>query len=332
MLLSALLIAAPALSSLRNVARSTTLRASAAAAIAPPSAAKAELLSAIAAYNDATKSDGVPSVDFGVSGGELDKDSRAPRDLLKAGAYHAVSPKVGEAADRIIAAIEAIKAVNPTTEPTKGFGSREGSEVCPLHGRWFNKFSTAADATFSADSKRGGATVSNRVDAVSGRTTNIIEFTGVDHPAFRATRNAPKKPPLQSLNVVLSAKAVSPSRIELVFRYVKPRLNLKLCGRSFGLTLVVPVPGPFITRILFFFKPKKKAPPAYFDGECLTKSSNLWGGASTSKAPPCTSHPHTRGSPLARSALSRRGASRASDCAGKLLCSVTSGLGVVRDA
>jgi hypothetical protein len=54
-------------------------------------------------------------------------------------------------------------------------------------------------------------------------------------------------------------------RPRLVFRYVKPRINLRLFGRTVGLTLVIPVPGPFITRLVFFFRPKKKAPPAYFD-------------------------------------------------------------------
>ena len=97
----------------------------------------------------------------------------------------------------------------------------------------------------------------NKVDAKTGRTTNIIEFTGRDHPAFRATRSGTKKSPLQSLNVVLSATAVSATRIELVFRYVKPRINVKLFGLAFALTLVIPVPGPFITRILFFFRPKE---------------------------------------------------------------------------
>lgn len=106
--------------------------------------------------------------------------------------------------------------------------------------------------------------MSNRVDARSGKTTNIIEFTGRDHPAFRATRSGTKRSPLESLNVVLAARAVSPVRVELVFRFVKPRINVRLFGRTFGLTLLIPVPGPFITSILFAFRPKKKPPPAYF--------------------------------------------------------------------
>ena len=227
--------------------------------------AKEALLSAIADYDAATAADGLPSVDFGVSGGELDKDSRAPRDLLAAGAYYAVSDAVGKAADAVVKAVDAVAAVNPTPEPTAGFGTRDGASVCPLHGRWSNAWTTAADATFSPDSKRGGARVSNRVDARSGKTENIIEFTGRDHPAFRATRSPPKTPPLESLRVVLSAKAVSPSRIELVFRYVRPRLTIKLFGWKVKLTLLIPVPGPFLTSLLFAFRPKKKPPPAFFD-------------------------------------------------------------------
>ena len=232
---------------------------------AGPSAAKSELLAAIAAYNEVVAVDGVPSVDFGVSGGELDGDTRAPRDLLQAGAFAAVSSRVGEAADRVVAAVESLAAVNPTPEPTKGFGSKQGAETCLLHGRWYNAWTTAADATFSADSKRGDAAVSNEVDAKRGKFMNIIEFLPRSHPAFAATRSPPKPPPLASLNVRLSAKAVSPSRIELVFRYVKPRLNVKVLGKRRQLPLLIPVPGPFITRILFLFRPKKKQPAAYFD-------------------------------------------------------------------
>lgn len=232
--------------------RTHTLRASPRLAI---SDSKASLLSAISTYDAATKKDGVPSVDFGVSGGELDENSRAPRDLLAAGAFHAVSPAVGAAADRVVEAIEAVASVNPTPEPTRGFGTADGAATCPLHGRWSNAFTTAADATFSPDSKRGDASVSNEVDATSGRTTNIIEFK----------TSGAEPPPLESLKVRLSAKAVSPSRIELIFRRVRARLNVQLFGLRFGLTLILPVPGPFLTRLLFLFRRTKRPPPAHFD-------------------------------------------------------------------
>ena len=248
-----------------TVQRAPTPFLTAASATAAGTAKKAELLDAIADYNAATDADGVPSVDFGVKGGELDSDTRAPRDLLAANAFFGVSQRVGEAADRVIAAVDALTPENPTSEPLEGFGTPEGADVCPLHGRWCNMFTTAADATFSKDSKRGDASVSNQVDAVTGRTLNVIEFNAREHPAFRATRQTAPPPPLDSLKVVLSATKASANRVELIFRRVRARLNLKLLGLRFGLTLVLPVPGPFITRILFFFKRKKQPPPAFFD-------------------------------------------------------------------
>lgn len=232
----------------------------------------------------------------------------------------------------VVAAIDAIAGENPTPSPTSGLGTAEGAETCMLHGRWYNYFTTAADATFSPDSKRGDASVSNlvrgalarergrargaagaarprisdtdsaralvcrvcsQVDATSGRTTNIIEFIARDHPAFRATRQKPIPPPVDSLRVILSAAAASATRVELIFRRVRARLNLKLWRWRFQLTLVLPVPGPFITRIVFFFRRKKQPPPAYFDllylDETLrvhrTGQGNLFVQQRTPKAP-----------------------------------------------
>jgi hypothetical protein len=45
---------------------------------------------------------GKEEVDFGVSGGELDKDSRAPRNL--ADSWYARSPELGAAGDAVFAA------------------------------------------------------------------------------------------------------------------------------------------------------------------------------------------------------------------------------------
>ena len=157
---------------------------------------------------------------------------------------------------------------HPTPNPTKGLGEARGfsREDCPV-GQWYNKWTTAADATFSADSKRGAATVSNIVNGASGRTTNVIEFSPPVKPWLRATRKAVPPPPLESLKVVLSARAASPTRVELIFRRVRARLNLALFGGrlKFGLTLILPVPGPFLTRLLFLFRPSKRPPLAYFD-------------------------------------------------------------------
>ncbi|KAK7233736.1 plastid-lipid associated protein / fibrillin family protein [Aureococcus anophagefferens] len=52
--------------------------------VAPPQSKKA-LLQAVAAFKAATAMDGNVPIDFGVSGGELDKKSRAPRNLFPEG-------------------------------------------------------------------------------------------------------------------------------------------------------------------------------------------------------------------------------------------------------
>ncbi len=227
------------------------------------SSAKTVLLDSIAAFDEATASDGKPSVDFGVSGGELDANSRAPRDLVQAGAYYAVSDRVGRAADSVLSAIDDLASEkSPTAVPTEFFGSKAEGERSPLHGSWSNVFTTAADATFSSNSSRGDAEVFNSVDARSGVTFNVINFAN----GKEADREAPpRKTSVQQLRVRLSAKATSPTRIELVFRRVRVRLTTRLFGRRARLTLFIPVPGPFLTRLLFFFRPSKKPPPAFFD-------------------------------------------------------------------
>ncbi|KAL1508484.1 hypothetical protein AB1Y20_004585 [Prymnesium parvum] len=228
------------------------------ALVLPPEteAAKLQLLVAIDAFNAAREEAGGVSIDFGVKGGELDQDSRAPVNLANGG-FYTISESLGKAADSVIRAIQLLEPLNPTPDATKFFGTVEGTR-CPLHGSWVNLFTTAADATFSKTSKRGDARASNTVDGVRGRIWNCIDFI----PPSNGSST-----PLEQLRVLLAAKAVSPTRIEIAFRLVKARVNrffgLPLFGRR--LTLTFPVPGPFLTRILFAFRKNKKPPPAFFE-------------------------------------------------------------------
>lgn len=106
---------------------------------------------------------------------------------------------------------------------------------------------------FSSKSNRGGADVYNEVDGVTGRITNVIQFLPQDPPSR-----------VNSLRVRLSATAVGDNRIEIIFRFVKVRFN-RFLMLPIPFTLVIPVPGPFLTRILFALRRKKRPPPAYFD-------------------------------------------------------------------
>ena len=280
-------------------ARQPFLRRAAPPRLALVDSKKQELFTAIEKFDAARAIDGTVPVDFGVKGGELDEDSRAPKDLASSGAFYAVSQKVGEAADGVLSAVEALEAAAPQPDATRYFGTLEGARLCPLDGAWLNIFTTAADATFSKDSKRGDARVYNVIDAKKGGVTNVIDFL----PAANAT----KPPVLEQFRVSLTATALSPSSLSLVFRCVRIRLTrlplplLSLAAAAigaalapgvlrkvatlfggllatalaaklpalplpFGLrtTLTLPVPGPFLTRILFAFR-KKEPPKAIVD-------------------------------------------------------------------
>ena len=178
---------------------------------------------------------------------------------------------MGAAGDAVFAAIRSLEAVNPTADPTQFLGTAEGRR-CPLHGAWQLKFTTAADASFSSNSTRGDAKASNVVDGVKGTITNVIDFQG---PAVSLAAEGgeeggeaqAKKPPvLEQLRVKIVATAASPTKVRLRFKSVRARVT-KLFGLPlFGkrVTLVLPVPGPTLTRFLFFFS-RKERPEAFFN-------------------------------------------------------------------
>jgi len=228
---------------------------------------KTSLLTSIARLRNLQERDGDFGIDFGVKGGELNETSRAPQRVD----FYSISTDVGEAADEVLEICDQLAQVSPIEEPTKYLGDEENGDKCPLNGAWKLLFTTAADASFSKNSTRGDAKAQNIVDAAKGRITNVIDF---------AKKNG-TDPVLKQLNVVIRAKAASKTRVELQFRYAKAVLTKFLFFPLFGRTLplYIPVPGPFITRIIVFVsrilrfgrKSAKKVPKAYFDVLYLDK-------------------------------------------------------------
>eukprot|EP00522_Entomoneis_paludosa_P015476 CAMPEP_0172443320 /NCGR_PEP_ID=MMETSP1065-20121228/3615_1 /TAXON_ID=265537 /ORGANISM="Amphiprora paludosa, Strain CCMP125" /LENGTH=308 /DNA_ID=CAMNT_0013193523 /DNA_START=104 /DNA_END=1030 /DNA_ORIENTATION=+ len=218
---------------------------------------KEELLRRIDNLRTAQILGGDFSVDFGVEGGELNETSRAPQKLD----FYSISDSVGYAADQILDTCEELAAMSPTAIPTEFLGDRRNGNDSPLNGPWKLLFSTAADATFSKNSTRGDAKVQNVVNARRGRITNVIDFL---------PGQGGETPLVKQLNVVIKAKALSEKRVELNFKYAKA-----VFSRFFGIpikwSLYIPVPVPFITRMIVFFNRvfrKKNAqmpPKAYFD-------------------------------------------------------------------
>lgn len=220
---------------------------------------KQKLIKTIADFKYLKKRDGDVSIDFGVKGGELDKKSRAPQKVD----FFSISKDVGEKALEIGAICQSLSELSSIDEPTRFLGDKENGENAPLNGPWKSLFSTAADANFSSNSKRGDAKAQNIVDASKGTITNVIDFSNKEDGT---------EPLLKQLNVVIKATAVNAKRVELQFKYAKAILT-KFFFFRVRWPLYIPVPGPFITRIIVFFSRLfrfgkggvKKVPKAYFD-------------------------------------------------------------------
>jgi hypothetical protein len=218
---------------------------------------KQQLLELVEGFRRLQEEDGSVPIGSGVKGGELNATTRAPQKVD----YYAVSTRVGQAAEAIVAHCDKLYPFNPTTEPTRYLGSKDRGAECPLHGAWKLLFTTAADASFSKNSTWGDATAQNIVEASRGRITNVIDFK---------ERADGSMPVLKQLNVVIKAEAESKTRVALKFRYAKAVLT-KLFFLPIQWPLYIPVPAPFITRLIVLFyrifrrKPAKAPPRAYFD-------------------------------------------------------------------
>jgi hypothetical protein len=216
---------------------------------------KIDLLRAIQALNGTTPT----SIEYGVKGGELDPQTRAPQKVN----FYGISDATGVVADDITSICHQLAAFNPTQEATRAWGAPQAAEECPLHGPWKLLFSTAADAAFSKNSKRGDAIIRNEVDAVNGWMSNIIDFI--------PGANAKNKPGIiEQLFVKIKATAINPQRVALEFRYAKITFR-----RFFFIpkrwSLYIPVPATFLTRLLVWTsrllrrKSGPKPPKAFFD-------------------------------------------------------------------
>lgn len=237
-----------------------------------PATLKQNLLESVKQLQNFMEIDGDFSIDFGVKGGELNQTSRAPQKVD----YYTISKRVGEVADQIHSICKSLSMLqtnnSSAVEPTKYLGDVDNGEMAPLNGAWKLLFTTAADATFSKNSKRGAAKAQNIVNAAKGTITNVIDFAMNEDGTF---------PALKQLNVVIraTADAAVTNRINLEFRYAKAVLT-KFFGLRvpFGKTLplYIPVPAAFITRMIVFVSrvikflkrgaTEVKVPPkAYFD-------------------------------------------------------------------
>jgi hypothetical protein len=220
---------------------------------------KERLIEVIKEFRELKERDGDVVIEFGVSGGELNSTSRAPQMVD----FYSISKDVGDKANEILEICDRLATFSPIDDPTRFIGDKQRGEEAPLNGPWKSLFTTAADANFSKNSKRGAARTQNIVNATKGTITNVIDFEPKDDGT---------EPVLKQLNVVIKATAVGTKRIELQFKYAKAILT-KFLWFKLKWALYIPVPGPFITRCIVFLsrifkfgrKGVKKVPKGYFD-------------------------------------------------------------------
>ena len=231
---------------------------------------KQDLLAALKDLRKLQERDGdFSNIDWGVKGGELNEVGRVPKQVD----YNWISQDMGNAAKKVMDICDQLADNTPSLEPTKYLGDKENGDKAPLNGAWKLLFTNAADAVFSKNSKRGAAKAQNVVNAKKGRITNVIDFDTLPNR---------KEPALKQLNGIFKATALNSERVELNFQYAKVVLTkfffLPLFGKR--LSLYIPVPATFITKVIEFFKSvkrlfqrkkddgekeEKRSPKGYFD-------------------------------------------------------------------
>lgn len=135
---------------------------------------------------------------------------------------------IGSNGQQIIALAERLAQLNPTPTPLKGWKGYAGTDPseCLLEGTWKLRFTTAADASFSASPARGVAITSQEIDCHQGTLTNVVDF---------------ERGKLLGFRVVVEGTARSGDELELSFRKVVIRRQSRF-PRWFG-SVVIPIPA-----------------------------------------------------------------------------------------
>lgn len=132
---------------------------------------------------------------------------------------------IGDDGKAIIDLAEELIKLNPTPNPAYGFRGYDGGDPadCKLGGKWKLRFTTAADASFDKNEKRGKISTSQEIDCEKGTLTNVVDF---------------ERGKLEGFRVVVAGTPVSDAEIDLSFQQVNilresrfPRLFGKLSFR-----------------------------------------------------------------------------------------------------
>mmetsp|Transcript_21128 Transcript_21128/g.60582 ORF Transcript_21128/g.60582 Transcript_21128/m.60582 type:complete len:361 (+) Transcript_21128:130-1212(+) len=165
--------------------------------------------------------------------GRKNKNKNSKR-VLTTDKFRQKTLDIGDDGRAIIDLAEELIKLNPTPNPTYGFKRYGGGDPteCKLGGQWQLRFTTAADASFDRNEKRGKISTSQEIDCAEGTLTNVVDFEHGKLGGFR---------------VVVEGSPVNDAELDLTFRRVNI-LRKSRFPRLFG-KLSVRLPSRLLRRL-----------------------------------------------------------------------------------
>ena len=135
------------------------------------------------------------------------KKKKKNKSVISTDKFRQKTLDIGDDGRAILDLAEELIKLNPTPNPTYGFRGYDGGHPadCKLGGKWKLRFTTAADASFDKNDKRGKISTSQDIDCEGGTLTNVVDF---------------EQGKLEGFRVVVEGTPVSDNEIDLSFRKV----------------------------------------------------------------------------------------------------------------
>ena len=166
--------------------------------------------------------------------GKNHRNQKKTKSVITTDKFRQKTLDIGDEGRAIIDLAEELIKLNPTPNPTNGFKGYGGGDPanCKLGGMWKLRFTTAADASFDRNDKRGKITTSQEIDCNEGTLTNVVDF---------------ERGKLQGFRVVVEGTPVNDSTMDLSFKRVDILRQSRL-PRFFG-KLSFRLPSRLIRRL-----------------------------------------------------------------------------------
>ena len=132
------------------------------------------------------------------------RNKKKNKSVLSSDKFRQKTLDIGDDGRAILDLAEELIKLNPTPNPTYGFRGYDGGHPadCKLNGKWKLRFTTAADASFDKNDKRGKISTSQDIDCEGGTLTNVVDF---------------EQGKLEGFRVVVEGTPVSDNEIDLSF-------------------------------------------------------------------------------------------------------------------